>query len=125
MTDTTVSADMVWVADQGDQDAVYFGLGSVQRIGRYSTTVRAVSSHPFNDDSPEVSGGALLFGEVSRPLRASDDLVYANAFVGLDRFASAARGPGTGGPLGRTGILFEAVQLGNYGAALGNRAESG
>jgi hypothetical protein len=49
--------------------------------------------------------------------------VYANAFWGIDRFASAARGPTTGGPLGRTGILFAAVGIGRFGAALGNRAD--
>ena len=37
---------------------------------------------------------------------------------------SAARGPSAGGPLGRTGILFAAVGLGRYGAALGNGADN-
>ena len=40
-----------------------------------------------------------------------------------DEFSSAARGPDRGGPLGRTGILFAAVGLGTYGAALGNDAD--
>ena len=35
--------------------------------------------------------------------------MYANVFWGIDRFASAARGPTTGGPLGRTGILIAAA----------------
>ncbi|RMD87072.1 MAG: hypothetical protein D6813_14080, partial [Calditrichaeota bacterium] len=37
-------------------------------------------------------------------------------------FRSASRDPSTGGPLGRTGILFEAAGLGRYGAALSNDA---
>ncbi len=49
--------------------------------------------------------------------------MYGNAFWGIDNFASVARGPDTGGPLGRTGILFATLGLGRFGAALGSRAD--
>ena len=35
-----------------------------------------------------------------------------------------SRAPATGGPLGRTGILFAAVGMGRYRPALGNRADN-
>ena len=63
------------------------------------------------------------FGEISWTPPHTENLVYINSFWGIEEFASAARGPDAGGPLGRTGILFAAVGLGQYGAALGNRAD--
>ena len=43
--------------------------------------------------------------------------------AGIDNFRSAARDPATGGPLGRTGILFAAIGMGRYGAPLSNGAD--
>ena len=70
-----------------------------------------------------MSSGFLLFGECAWTPAWTHDNVYINAFWGIDNFSSAARGPATGGPLGRVGILFAAVGVGQYGAALGNRAD--
>ncbi len=121
---STVSIDAVWVNDdESNSDALYAGVGAVQRIGHTNTAFRAVVSKPIHDDTPEAGEGVLLFAEVSRNPVASDDLVYATLFLGLDHYSSAARGPETGGPLGRAGILFDAVGIGRYGAALGNRAD--
>ncbi len=122
---STVSLDVVYVHDDDDDDgvdtdALYAGAGAVQRLGHWNTTFRALASHPVHAESPAASRGQLLFAELSRTPTASDDLVYANAFWGIERFSSAARGPERGGPLGRAGILFAAVGLGSYGAPLGN-----
>jgi len=75
-----------------------------------------------SDLSPFVGQGELLFAELSYTPPHSEDIWYLNGFWGIDDFTSAARGPGTGGPLGRTGLLFAAVDLGRYGAPLGNDA---
>ena len=105
-----------------DSDSIYAGLGAVQRLGHWNTSFRAVTSQPIEEDTAAASGGVLLFAEVSRTPAHSDRLWYANGFWGIEDFTSAARGPETGGPLGRTGILFSAVGLGSYGSALGNEA---
>ena len=119
---STIDLDFVYVLDDdGRTDGAYWGASSVQRIGKLNTAFRALGSYALEDESPAVSDGYLLFGEVSWTPSRTDDNAYINAFWGIDDFASAARGPATGGPLGRTGILFSSVGLGRYGAALGNR----
>ena len=50
-------------------------------------------------------------------------MAYATFFLGIDEFASAARGETNGGPLGKAGLLFAAAGLGRYRPALGNRAD--
>lgn len=126
-TDVPVSSfniDLVYI-DSGDQngDAFFAGLRAVQRIGHFNTTFIVNSSFP-DDETPQTSRGTLLFSQVSWIPPYTHNLVYFNAFWGVDDFSSAIRGPETGGPLGRTGILFAAVGLGRYGAALGNQADN-
>lgn len=128
---STVSLDLVYVdhddsaapGGTADSDALFAAASAVQRIGHVNTAFRGLTSQPIHDESTAAGQGTLLFVEVSRNPPASDDLVYANAFWGIDQFTSAARGPETGGPLGGTGILFAAVGLGSFGAPLGNRAD--
>jgi len=126
---STINADFVYVIDnENDEgsggDGLYWGVSGVQRMGHYNTSLRVLGSHALEGESPEVSDGYLMFGEVSWTPAWTHDNIYVNGFFGVDEFSSAARGPTTGGPLGRTGILFAAVGLGRYGAALGNRAEN-
>lgn len=122
--ESTLSLDTLFVHDgDGNSDAFYAGLGAVQRFGRWNTTGRVVTSYPLHFDTSAASQGTLLFGELSTTVHGSDNLAYLNAFYGFGEFSSAARSPETGGPLGRVGILFEAVGLGSYGAALGNNAD--
>ena len=122
--ESTISAEALWAHDgDGRSDALYFGLGTVQRYGKWNTTARAVTSYPLEEDSASASQGTLLFGELSTSPTGTDNIAYLNAFYGINEFSSAARAPDAGGPLGRTGILFEAVGLGRYGAALGNGAD--
>ena len=121
---STVNVDLVYVSDNEQEDSGFFwGASSVQRIGHYNTAFRIVGSHATDGESAAVQDGAIAFAEVSWTPPWGHDLVYVNGFVGIDNFRSAARGPATGGPLGRTGLLFAAVGLGRYGAALANNAD--
>ncbi|MFT4689720.1 MAG: hypothetical protein ACKVHO_00260 [Verrucomicrobiia bacterium] len=117
---STIEADAVYVNSEG-ADGFYAGIGGVQRIGKIATTFRINQSVAIDDESAQVGTGTLLFSEASYSPAYTHDNLYANAFLGIDNFSSAVRGPNTGGPLGRIGILFAAVGLGNYGAPLSNR----
>jgi len=121
---STVEVDLVGVlgsATSGGGDALYFGAGATQRIGRFNTTFRFNLSAPLDGENPFVTRGALLFAEVSWVPHHTIDNVYVNVFVGIDSFSSAARDPSAGGPLGRVGILFAATGLGSAGAPVANR----
>ncbi|MCZ6680841.1 MAG: hypothetical protein O7E52_26725 [Candidatus Poribacteria bacterium] len=125
----TVGFDVVYVLsdDVNTGDGLYAGLSTVQRIGRFSTSLRVNASIAIDDETAAVGQGVLLLGEVSwQPGRHSNlfanNLIYINGFWGIEQFTSAARSPTAGGPLGRTGILFESVGLGRYGAPLSNQA---
>ncbi len=121
---TTLNVDVVQTIDDEDgDDGTHWGASGVQRIGHTNTSFRYLGSQARNDETAAMSSGHLLFTEVSWAPPWTDDNMYINAFWGIDQFASAARSPETGGPLGRTGILFAAVGLGRYGAALGNRVD--
>jgi len=129
-TDTrrsTIELDVAWVGSQLDQnsagDGLYWGLGATQRIGFWNTTFRLNGSRALDEESAAVSDGVLLFGQISTQPPGTHDVVYVNAFWGIDRYSSAARSPTAGGPLGQTGLLFAAVGLGRFRPALGNRAD--
>ncbi len=120
---STVDADLVYVrSDEAAGDLIAGGISAVQRIGTRNTTFRLLASRAVDRETRQGTDGALLFGELSWTPHYTDDLVYFTGFVALDEFSSAARGPATGGPLGRAGINFAAVGLGSYGAALSSRA---
>jgi hypothetical protein len=121
---STNNLDLVYIDDpDGETDGFFWGVSDVRRIGHFNLSTRILGSHATEDESDVVSDGNLIFAELSWSPAWTQDHVYTNFFVGIDEFASAARGPPTGGPLGRTGILFQAVGLGRYGAPLGNRAD--
>jgi len=121
---STVSLDMLYLLDTGGtSDAAFVGLGSVQRIGHWSTSFRAAGSFPFHGESAETGRGGVFLGELSRNVRGSEDLVYLNGYYGLEDFSSASRAPELGGPLGRVGILFAAVGLGSYPAPISNEPD--
>ena len=114
---------MVYVdADDNTGDGFYAGVSAVQRIGHFNTAFRVAFSEPLDGETPQVSRGSIVFGEVSWTPAYSHDNIYVNFSWADGRYSSAARGPATGGPLGQIGILFAAVGLGRYGAALGNDA---
>ncbi len=121
---STVDFDIAWVDsdDQNAGDLLAAGISAVQRIGRFSTSFRLLGSHALENETAFSTDGYLLFSEVAWTPRTNHDHVYVTTFVAMDEFSSAARGPATGGPLGRAGINFAAVGLGSYGAALSSRA---
>lgn len=125
---STFNLDAVYVYDDSERtdntDALFFAGSAVQRIGKINASFRALASFPTSMESPETGQGELLFAELSYTPAHSEDIVYLNGFWGIDEFSSAARGPDSGGPLGRTGLLFAAVELGRYGAPLGNGAQN-
>ena len=120
---STVDADLVYVrSDEAAGDLIAGGISAVQRIGTRNTTFRLLASHAVDRETSQGTDGALLFGELSWTPHYTDDLIYFTGFLAMDEFSSAARGPATGGPLGRAGINFAAVGLGSYGAPLSSRA---
>ncbi len=120
---TNFDVALVTSDDEEGGDGLYVGASAVQRFGPWNTAFRANASIALESESAAVSDGVLLFGEVSRTLPGSEDVAYGNFFWGIDEYSSAARDPTAGGPLGRTGLLFAAVGLGQYGSALSNRAD--
>ncbi len=119
---STMDIDLTYVQGQdGVADAAALGVSSVQRIGLVNTSFRALASSV--DTIAGSEEGVLLFSEVSWTPTHSYDLVYINNFWAIDRFVSAAHGPGNGGPLGRAGVNFAAVGLGSYGAPLDASAQ--
>ncbi len=122
--DHTLNFDLVYVdADRETGDGIFGGLSSVQRIGQINTAFRVLGSHALDDETAQVSDGVLLFSEFSFTPTGTIDIAYADLFWGIQEFASAARGEQSGGPLGRTGILFASVRLGRYAAPISNRAD--
>jgi len=124
---STVEIDLAYITSTleagSSGDGLYWGVGSTQRIGFFNSTFRVNGSHALDVESAAVSNGVLLFAELSRELPPSHNIVYCNAFWGIDSYSSAARDPTAGGPLGRVGLLFAARGLGRFPPALGNRAD--
>ncbi|RDD62232.1 hypothetical protein [Ferruginivarius sediminum] len=123
---STVQFDAAYV--DSDNDGLYLGASSVQRMAILGQTVntafRANTSFALDDETSEVSDGTLLFAELSTTPHGTNNVLYGNAFWGIDEYSSASRDETAGGPLGQTGILFAAVGLGEYGSALSNRADN-
>lgn len=115
---STIDLDLAYVDSYRTGNALYLGGSGIQRVWKLNTTVRALASIPTDHEDERNSRGTLLYGEVSWTPPAREDLVYLSGFWAIDAFSSAARDPSTGGPLSRTGILFEAVGLGRYASAL-------
>lgn len=122
---TTVEADLVFVfADEIRGSGLHAGVGSTRRIGRFSNTLRLLASLGNEDGAVHTGDGFLISNQFSWTPHHSHNHIYINAFLGINEFRSAARGPANGGPLGRTGILYSAVGIGRFGAALGNQADN-
>ncbi len=122
---STVEADAIYVSSSRHDGGFYAGLGAIQRLGKFNTTFRAVTSVAVDGPSSKVSDGALLFSQLSYTLPYGEDLLYLDGFWGLNRFTSPDRDPTAGGPLGQIGIMYAAVGLGQYGAPLNNQADHG
>ncbi len=126
-TDTrkaTIEADVVYVySDEIGGNGLYAGLSSVRRFGRFNNTARVMASIPAGDEGFFNSQGILLANQFSFTPHHSYNHIYINAFVGIQEFRSAARGPSMGGPLGQIGILYAAPGIGRIGAPLGSLSD--
>ncbi|MEP5623464.1 MAG: hypothetical protein ABJP82_12895, partial [Hyphomicrobiales bacterium] len=122
---STVNLDAAYVFsnDSNGGDGLYFGASATQRIGLFNTSFRVNTSTALNKRSSAVNDGVLLFSEISRTATGSDNIFYGNLFWGMGNYTSAARDKGTGGPLGRVGVLFAAPEVSLGGSALSNRAD--
>ena len=124
---STINLEAFYVASKAKTDSNGFVLSASaqQQHGRLSTTMHIAHSQ-FEGPTRDIAGdGTLLFAEASyQPIGTINNL-YATGFWGHDHFRSAARAPGTGGPLGRAGILFAGVGLGRgFLAALPNQVDT-
>lgn len=130
---TTVALDLAYVQDSAsplsgknsgeNSNAFFAALSAIQRIHHVNTAFRLLNSHAAHP-GPAADSGTLFTAEISWTPTHTDNLMYLNGFYAADRFTSAARGPGSGGPLGPIGIVFASPGIGRYGAALSNQAQN-
>lgn len=136
---TTWNLDTAYVLGDGNHgDGAYAALSATQQIGPINTTFRVLGSKALERDAPTgnyaplsadgngstaVGSGALLDAELSYTVPYSKNLIYLDAYWGINRYTSAARGPDRGGVLGRVGILFAEQPIGRYGSALSSDPE--
>ena len=127
--ETTWALDLAYADGHDDTDGWYGGISAIRRIyDRWNLTVRLLGSHADHRNDTEVGRGLLGVVGLSFAPRGTHDVAYLNLAASADRYTPAARGPVSGGPLGRIGILFEAPGVGTIGAPLandGNRALAG
>lgn len=115
----SIEADLVWVdSDARGGDSLHLGLAGIRRLGEWSTTVRVLGSMALGAPTSRADDGLLLWNEWSRTPHGGEDLFYVNGYLAVADFRSASRAPAAGGPLGRVGILFAAVGLGQQTAPL-------
>jgi hypothetical protein len=121
---TTMEFDAVFTRG-GEEigDGIHVGAADIRRIGRFNNTLRVLASMPVGEETLFNSRGLLIHNQFSWTPHGNHNLWYIGSFLGLERFRSAARGPGFGGPVGQTGILFAAPGLGRVGAAIGSVAD--
>ena len=76
-------------------DGAYVGVAATQRIGLINTAFRANASFALDKKDAEIDDGTLLFAEISKTPPHGDDVVYLNAFWGIDKLFRG--GPGCDG----------------------------
>jgi len=120
---SVLNFEAFYLDSNDDSSGVALGFSAQQQLGRIASSFHAVYSDFEGADRAIAGDGAILFGEISMEPHGTHNNLYATAFWGIDEFRSIARAAGTGGPLGRAGILFAGVGIGRFGAALGNQAD--
>jgi hypothetical protein len=121
---TTMQFDVVYVTGSDSTgDGVYAGIGDIRRFGRFNNVFRVLASFPVGGETPFNTQGVLIHDQFSWTSHHTHNFWYIGAFVGIDQFRSAARGPSAGGPAGITGVLFAAPGIGRVGAPLGNQVD--
>ena len=119
---STIDIDVVYVeSSSAGDDLVSGAIDSIQRFGKINTTFRIAASKALGRKSLQADDGILLFAEISWAPARTDNNAYIDAFVSIDNFTSPARQSTSGGPLGRTGLLFAAPGIGRVAPAIGNR----
>ncbi|MDA0586572.1 MAG: hypothetical protein O2820_00110 [Planctomycetota bacterium] len=125
---STVNADVAYVQSEDDLGSmVSWGVSGIQRLhgfrNHYNTSLHFLASHPTSGrETPTTGQGELLFSRTSWTPHHGLDLIYVNAFWGIDQYASATRGPLMGGPAGGgVGILWAHTGLGQYGPPINNQ----
>ncbi|MHC4092951.1 MAG: hypothetical protein ACYSVY_22195, partial [Planctomycetota bacterium] len=131
---STINLDVIYADDnEDDEDGFYVGLSFVQRVGHLSTAFRAVASIATDEQPDRIGGGTgptsavdtgvVLFGEIGWTPPHTRNWLYLTMFLGINDYTPAARTPGTGGPMGRAGLLFAGQGLGRYAAPVANFAQ--
>jgi len=82
------------------------------------STTHLAYSHTPDAETAHATDGALFYTSLSWAPKGTVDIMYVNAFAGIDQYAPAARQ--AGGPLGLAGLLFAGNGL--AGPAIGNKA---
>ena len=120
---STIEVDGAYVSG-GERagDGAFASVARIRRHGYWNSTLRANASWALQEESAAVSDGYLLTHELSRTMPHNEDIVYLNIFWGIGDYTSAARDPSAGGPLGRMGLLYQAIGLGTFAAPLGDGA---
>jgi hypothetical protein len=122
---STIEIDAAYV-DSNDLagDGIYGAISDLRRIGRFGNTFRILGSLPIGEETQFNRRGLLIHNQFSWTPHHNHNFWYIGAFVGVEQFRSAARGPSAGGPGGATGLLFAAPGIGRAGAPLGNTVDS-
>jgi len=133
LRNSTVNVDVAYVKSKdetakrglgrGKGDGLYAGFGSTQRFGHINTSLHADGSWALDTPNDAIGNGYVFMAETSLTPFGTHNVAYLNGFAGIDHYSSASRGPSTGGPLGRVGILFASPGLGRGGSPLSNRAD--
>jgi hypothetical protein len=126
---SSFNGEFFFVHDRaGQDDGAYWAVSRTRRFGHLNTTMRVLGSYALHaavrPTVPIVDTGHLMFAEFSRTPAWTHDLFYVNMFAAVGDFTSVSRAPGTGGPLGRAGILFASSPFGRYPAPISNRARN-
>jgi hypothetical protein len=122
---TTLELDAAYVqGSDASGDGLHVGLGDTRRIGGANNTFRAMASFPVGDETEFNTRGFLVQDQIGWTPHHSHNWWYIGAFVGIDRFRSAARGESAGGPAGSTGLLFAAPGIGRAPAPMGNQVDN-
>jgi hypothetical protein len=122
----TFDLDGAYLNASDKTGSAVYGAGSVTNrvvlVGRsFNLTFRANGSYALDHETKATGSGVLLLGELSRTLEGSDNFAYLDSFFGFGHYSSVARRPDGGGPLGRVGILYEALGMNRYGTALSDQ----
>ncbi len=116
---STVEVDLVYRnARAASGNGLFLGIGATQRLGHFNTSFRYNLSLTLGRGRREIPTGHLFTAEVSLDLAGGSDVLYLNAYAGIDAYTSAFRDADAGGAVGRIGILFASPGIGRYGAAL-------